>query len=312
MKRKFFTVFAVVFCSLIIHAQGTWIQKTDFVKPLYTPFSPQVMLAIGAEAYLYTGDSLNNFYQFDPTANIWSAKADFPGRPKKGAMGFSTGGYGYVGAGATDYQHAAFHDFYQYDTLSDSWTAKANYPDSVMGGLSFSLNGYGYFGGGFNTTSSHFYTAFNYSNKLYQYDPTANHWNPKAQVPGQGRLGYFSASLGTKGYFTSGYLVFPTGGFNDFWEYDMLSNSWTQDATYPGSTGGNAVFAGFTNSSRLYIDDYTTDSLWIYDSLSASWTSDVLYFSRAFCQSKGMAGCSIGGNGYVVSTNKWGKPNNVG
>ena len=40
-----------------------------------------------------------DFWEYDPTANTWTQKADFGGTARKNAVGFSIGTKGYIGTG---------------------------------------------------------------------------------------------------------------------------------------------------------------------------------------------------------------------
>ena len=41
----------------------------------------------------------NDFWEYDPTTNTWTQKANFGGTPRDGAVGFSIGSKGYIGTG---------------------------------------------------------------------------------------------------------------------------------------------------------------------------------------------------------------------
>jgi hypothetical protein len=38
-----------------------------------------------------------DFWEYDPSSNVWTRKADFGGKKRSDAVGFSVGGKGYLG-----------------------------------------------------------------------------------------------------------------------------------------------------------------------------------------------------------------------
>ena len=49
-----------------------------------------------------------DFWEYDPSTNVWTQKADFGGGARSGAVGFSIGSKGYIGTGGAN-------DFWEYD-----------------------------------------------------------------------------------------------------------------------------------------------------------------------------------------------------
>ena len=107
-------------------------------------------------------------------------------------------------------------------------------------------------------------------------------WVQKANFPGSAnRSMAVGFSIGNKGYLGTGSESTSCGlpircekDFNDFWEYDPFSNSWTKKADFGGSTRIQAI--GFSIGNKGYIgsggrSDYKTD-FWEYDPASNTWT----------------------------------------
>jgi gliding motility-associated-like protein len=114
---------------------NTWTPKANFPGGFRRDIDRAVFV-IGNKAYLGTGcDSSrilvpahhNDFWEFDPTLNTWTQKPNFPGPPRRGAVGFSLCGYGFIGLG-TDGTDFSFNDFWMYDTASNSWSAVTPFP----------------------------------------------------------------------------------------------------------------------------------------------------------------------------------------
>lgn len=75
----------------------------------------------------------NDLWEYDPTTNVWSQKADFPGPGRLMTKGFSINqkiyaGFGFViaasgpNAGSNDYQT----DLYEFDPATNKWIQKSN------------------------------------------------------------------------------------------------------------------------------------------------------------------------------------------
>ena len=62
----------------------------------------------------------------------------------------------------------------------------------------------------------------------------ADSWTQKANFGGTPRYGAAEFSIGSKGYIGIGSDAYPVYHFvNDFWEYDTITNSWSQKANFP-------------------------------------------------------------------------------
>jgi N-acetylneuraminic acid mutarotase len=201
--------------------------------------------SIGTKGYVGTGAyatsvtnwvSFNDFYEYDPSSNTWTAKSNFPGVARYDAVGFAIGNKGYIGLGydaSTNYS-----DFYEYDPSTNIWTKKADFPGGVRrNAVGFSIGTKGYVG-----------TGFPYSNDFWEYDPSVNTWTEKSSFGGTARYGAVGFSFAGKGYIGTGY----DGEYkSDFWEWDPNTNLWTARANFGGTA---RVFAsGFSLGNKGYI-----------------------------------------------------------
>ena len=212
----------------------------------------QIAFAINGKGYVGLGLSEagtmpNDFWQYDPTSDTWTKKAEFPGGGRIQAGCFVIGSKGYVGGGA-DLTGGYFNDFYEYDPASDVWTKKAKIQASgyanVGSPAAFSLGGYGYFVGGERGTIQNHNTA--------QYDPIADKWTKKAPLPGDNRAGGTGFSYGHLGYVCFGQIGFTTG-YDDFFSYDPATDTWQALTEFPtkaprayavATVVGNNVYLG--------------------------------------------------------------------
>jgi hypothetical protein len=109
---------------------GTWTQMASMPDSNRqggsTARSSAVGFSVNGEGYLGTGydgfNYINDFWQFDPVADVFTQKADFGGGPRFEAVGFGIGNYGYITTGFDGIN--PLKDFWRYDPSSDSWTVK--------------------------------------------------------------------------------------------------------------------------------------------------------------------------------------------
>ena len=94
----------------------------------------------------------------------------------------------------------------------------------------------GYFGLGVNYTSTSFYHDF------WEWDQTTNSWTQKATYPGGGCRSLIGFAIGTKFYVGAGLDANANGvDYDDFWEWDQGTNTWTQKANFPGGARCSCV-----------------------------------------------------------------------
>jgi N-acetylneuraminic acid mutarotase len=74
---------------------------------------------------------------------------------------------------------------------------------------------------------------------FWEYDPATNAWTQKADFGGSGRLYAARFTTNGKGYVGTGQSgTYPNYTYyKDFWEYDPISNNWTQKRTLEALPG---------------------------------------------------------------------------
>lgn len=129
----------------------------------------------------------------------------------------------------------------------------------------------------FSSTSKVYFAAGVGFKDLWEYDPAINQWQNKGLVPGVSNERAFGVgvSIGTKAYIGLGYDG-STNLKSDWWEYDMLSNSWNQKANFPGTArdacvsfavNGKIYVGGGTDNTYMFADYYE------YDPSNDTWTN---------------------------------------
>lgn len=79
---------------------------------------------IGSKGYFKHGFL---FYEFDPSSNLWTQKADFPGTAPNNNIGLSQNGYGFYVGGYLGWGDM-YREVWRYDATLDTWTQMQDYP----------------------------------------------------------------------------------------------------------------------------------------------------------------------------------------
>jgi N-acetylneuraminic acid mutarotase len=132
-----------------------WTRKTDC--PGEGRFLPGGF-AIGDKAYFGTGSIsgptytvARDFWEYDPQADHWTRKADFPGAARDYAIGLSLGNRGYLSLGLLNIGTplTLAKDVWEYDPQSDSWSQKTDFAGQARAmSIGFVLGSYLYLGTG--------------------------------------------------------------------------------------------------------------------------------------------------------------------
>jgi N-acetylneuraminic acid mutarotase len=300
MKKILSLISAILFFANAQAQKGDSWQQMQSLGMSATHRGGAVSFSIGNKGYLGTGDFYNDFWEYDPTTNVWTQKADFGGTRREQATGFSIGNKGYIGTGGyfdSSYNYSSLNDFWEYDPATNAWTQKANFGGTPRNGATgFSIGNRGYIGIGGYFDSSH---NFLYLNDFWEYNPATNAWTKKADFGGMARYQATGFNIASKGYIGTG-NSFDDNGYHiykDFWEYNPATNAWTQKADFGGGERSGAT--AFSIGSKGYIGtgSYGTD-FWEYDPATNAWTQKADFGGSG---TSGATGFSIGTKGYIVT-----------
>lgn len=133
---------------------------------------------------------------------------------------------------------------------------------------------------------------------FWEWNQETNSWIRKADFPANSIDGAVGFSIGTKGYI-------GTGNYSNLlWEYDPLTDVWTQKASLPDSVGRSDA-VGFSIGTKGYIglgrkslsegSDYYKD-FWEWDQATNEWTQKADFGGPARAYAVGF---SIGNKGYA-------------
>lgn len=127
-----------------------------------------------------------------------------------------------------------------------------------------------------------------------------NIWNQKSLFPSTTRVGSFSFTLNGKGYVGTG-INFTTLAVQDFWQYDDLTDTWTQKANFPVALYSASSFVindtayvtcGWLNTTGNSVNIHT----YYYDLANDAWVQVADYPGTPIYNGIGL---SIKGKGYV-------------
>ncbi|MBI2967454.1 MAG: gliding motility-associated C-terminal domain-containing protein [Bacteroidetes bacterium] len=146
-----------------------------------------------------------------------------------------------------------------YLSAQGTWTQKASMGGaSREGSVGFSIGTKGYVCMGLQ---------FGFYRDLWEWNQATNTWSQMANMPGIERAEGIGFSIGAKGYAGMGWNTSGAGGadtmYNDLYEWDQGSNTWSQKANFPGSYG-RAGASAFSIGTIAYVG-LGSDTITIYN-----------------------------------------------
>ena len=262
----------------------------NWIQRLSIPLSNcGLTAAVVNDKIFVTGVSSN--FQYDPTLNTWTTKANFPAGARYYAKSFTINDTMYVCGGGT----APFTDcssiltsgeVWAYVASSNIWIQKANMPlGNISNGCAISAAGKGfYISGGSQQAclSNGYWRPGSYGREtMLEYNSTSDSWDLGTPLGGVKRKFGFSEVIGDYGYALMQYAgtAFNVNGDNQVYlfQFDSKNNSWVQKSKYPGQ-GTWHFGVGFTLNGKLYYGsgmnapNSLVNDFWEYDPVLNSWT----------------------------------------
>lgn len=220
-------------------ATRVWTRKADVPVDVAQGAS----FVLGNDAYVV---SRNAVYRYDQPGNSWTRLADFPGAARFQGNSCAINGKGYLGLGIDAYTAVLYNDWWEYDPAADHWTRKTNFAGGTrMSSFSFAVDTKGYVCAGEKVSGS----TVSYPGDCWQYDPVANTWLQRANMPTSHLLG----GAGLNGTVNSGghYGFVMVGGTGGCLEYNPSTNTW---GTLPDMPGGDRhQFGAFMIGRSIFI-----------------------------------------------------------
>jgi len=239
----------------------------DYILQI-TGLEPGTVYYVRAYAINTSGASYGPEVTFETPFALGTRMSDLPGEGRYAAASFSIGDKIFMGFGY-DALGGINEDFWEWDQATNTWARKADFAGNARAGATgFSIGNKGYIGTGDGNAV------------FFWDDPSGDPaWN----------------TAGTD------YL---NGLYNDFWEYNQVTDTWTRKADFKGSARKDAT--GFSIGSKGYIgigyapgsEDVSSQDIWEWNQASDSWikVGDFVGTPRSFS-----IGGSIGDRGYLAA-----------
>ncbi|HMR44455.1 MAG TPA: kelch repeat-containing protein, partial [Saprospiraceae bacterium] len=232
-------------------------QKWDTLAPIPESFTfPVVALADGKIHIMGgggTGGATTAHFAYDPTTDNWESRAAVPYRAQQPAGATANGKIHFFGGGFPN-SGSPLDDHYIYDPATDTWQqaadltrARAIHYAVTLDNVLYSLAGQGV------------------ANLCQTYDPVANAWITKNNLPDNGF--WYGAHVAAEGHiyrFCGGGYTAPN---NLAHRYDPANDSWAALPVFPAATHGikgaaigNKIFlvGGYNNFVER-------DEVWIFN-----------------------------------------------
>jgi N-acetylneuraminic acid mutarotase len=240
----------------------------------------------------------------------WVQKADLPATGRKWPATFSINSKAYIACGS--YFGTQFtQDLWSWDQSTDTWTQEANFPGLGRdGAVGTEVNGKGYVVMGWDGLGS---SQSNLHTDMYEYDPVANSWTQKTDMPGIGRYCGMGVSINNKFYVGMG--LAPGWNYqNDWYEYDPVNDTWMTKASFHVpldlaacfQTLGKGYIVCGNNSSGV------NNEVWQYDPVADSWTQKSNFLGAARCNTigwswnyNGLVGMGTDASGTALYSDFW-------
>jgi len=183
-------------------------------KQISTPFinATGVIAHNSSKAYFFSNQENGKFWEYNPSNDKWTQKADLPGAKRQDPMIFSFGEKIYVGLGRVfNTANAINSGFFEYNPISDSWKKLGDppitnrfYPNVfVFDSKVIVSNGASDSGG----------------NTVFGYNPSNDSWTELRSLD-EARSGTISFVLNGKGY--------TSNGNSNAFEYNPNTDQWIQ------------------------------------------------------------------------------------
>jgi N-acetylneuraminic acid mutarotase len=178
---------------------NTWLQRANFPGGTGTGIYFATAFELDNKGFICGGkvgpnQYSNQLWEYKPSLDQWTQRANFPGGYRYQLSSFSVGIYGYVGLGAN--QDIYKKDFWKYNAGSNTWEQIADLPASERGSAcTFSIGNRGYVclgsDGGF-------------LDDLWEYNPSSDYWAIRAPYGGSERKNAIAFVVNGKAYVGTG------------------------------------------------------------------------------------------------------------
>jgi N-acetylneuraminic acid mutarotase len=189
---------------------------------------------------------LPDFWMYDPVADKWTRKADFPSKYTDGCACFVYNEEIYVGNGYDGSTSSSL--FWKYIPSQDKWISLNKFPGTKRQ-IAVGCTGLNhcYFGTGF--------AGYSFSD-WWEYFPATDSWQKREALPGHGRQNTLAFAVGDRYFVATGRYwkgsVTPNQYLRaDVKEYDPNQNRWIDRGEIPNGERENGI--AFTINGTVYL-----------------------------------------------------------
>ena len=224
----------------------------------------------------------------------WRRKADFPGKGRSIAIGFTIGSKGYLLGGADP--GMTLNDFWSYDMESDTWTSLPGPGFYLEDGVAVVINGKAYVGVGVDRAIIQGGTT-----AWWQFDPSTGTWMKKKDFPGVARSGAIGFEVDGKAYVGLGWERKQSNTYlYDWYSYDPLADGWVKKADNTSTLNYTMYMTGgFVSGNIIYVGlgAFGQKNWWTYSPADNSWVKQTDFPGSVTFAPKGFL---LNGKGYIA------------
>lgn len=258
-----------LFLGLHLHAQE-WSQVSSLPEA-FNESHHSFGFSLDGLGYLVTGSSSSgmrdDFYQYDPTTDVWTELTAFPGVARGFAIGDTLDGKAYFGFGSDGDQR--LKDLWVFDPADMSWTELASCPcEARIHPALVAQKGKVFVGMGGGVVSGNM-------KDWWEYDIASNTWSQKANFPAEHRHHPYQFGIGD--YIYTG-LGHGDDIYEDWYRYSIENEEWELLESLPGEARVAGTQFSFNGLGYVLSGDgdnhssMETGEFWSYDPVSDSWT----------------------------------------
>ncbi|MEQ9442503.1 MAG: hypothetical protein RIG62_25920 [Cyclobacteriaceae bacterium] len=224
--------------------------------------------ALNGKGYICLGTDTADYstlhkelWEYDPTADSWKKKTNFPGASRMFQTVFTANNKAYLGWGEVTTTASEggtpAKDFWRYDPAADIWTQMSDFPGQARtGAFAISSSGNPLFGSGWSESIEMERPYFNLFSDLWEYHPLTDSWTKKNDInflP----IGFFALEDKIHIYCEESY-PYETSGL---YQYNASQDTWVfAEESFREQNGSGGFYS--INNKGYVLTSY--DGIWEY------------------------------------------------
>ena len=301
-------------------ACAVWVQKGDFpggarAEGVAVECGGKIYVGTGYDETFHKDCELDisgrkaDWWEYDPTTDTWTQKADFGGGKRTKAMAAEVGGKIYVGMGLGEAGGISTFekDWWEYDPGTDTWVQKADFSTDRIEAVTIGSGGKIYFGLGIIDPEIR-------QRDWWEYNPATNIWTQKGDFSTYAKSNAVIAEEAGKIYVGLGIdtpLANPEAEWpeKDWWEYTPATDTWVQKTDFGYWLWDARIDAcAAAVNGKIYVGLGKWVSVWgptykrewrVYDIATDTWLTKTFFGDPNFVPRSFLVGASVGDKIYV-------------